>query len=472
MNASVSRFTRRPSVYRREQIPHLVSAQAQQGGLSVRSKRRIRISVRGLQFETFQDTLEQYPETMLGCPNRRLKYYDPVEKQFCLDRDPAIFDSILFYYQSNGILARPECIPESLFKEELEFFGIKTEEDDPIKKTSTTTKILGFMGTSPDDNCSQRAIKLRDNCWLMMEYPRLSLVGNIYGRISISVILLSVLVFCLETVPGLNCLGDITNNTDGKINETRISDNNTTNGSCQLTSSSNCTSLTQTICNVARIWFVIETVLVIFFFMEYLIRILTAPSRCKFVCSFFGLIDAAAIAPYFITIAVYGWRSEMYPQVTSFSVIKIIRLCRVLRVFKLSRYSDGLKLIGHAIKGTWRTLLSLMLCVLMAVILLSSFFFYAEEDSGVVDSILDSFYWAIITMTTVGYGDVVPKTIMGKLTASGCMVFGIVLLLILPLPVFVTHFSKLYEQHVGKKTRAQRNLKIGSPTLIEKLMAK
>lgn len=417
MNSSLRRFTPLPPKYKRLQTPHSSLAQVQYG-LALQTRRRIRINVRGFQFETFQDTLEQHPDTMLGCPSERNKFYDPVEKMYYLDRDPAIFDSILFYYQSNGILARPEFVPEDLFKEELEFFQIKTELDDASKRNSNSkvssspSNVQTFMEISPDDNCHQRVTKLRNNCWLIMEYPRLSLAGKILGRVSISAILLSVIVSCLETIPALNCFRDITNNTSGKSNNSDISDVETFNRSCHLIGSATCTTLVSTSVCHFRVWFVLETALVVFFLMEYLIRILTAPSRCRFVFSFFGLIDAFAIIPYLvIAAALYGSRSEMYPQVTSFSFLRIIRLCRVFRVFKLSRYSEGLKTVGKAFKGTWPALSSLMLCVFMAVIFFSSFFFYAEEHGHLVSSILDGFYWTVITMTTVGYGDVVPRAL-------------------------------------------------------------
>lgn len=116
--------------------------------------------------------------------------------------------------------------------------------------------------------------------------------------------------------------------------------------------------------------------------------------------------------------------------------------------------------------------MSLMLFVVMAVVVFSSFLFYAEGPQS-VSSILESFYWAFITMTTVGYGDIVPRTIMGKLTASACMVFGIVLLLILPVPVFVTHFNSLYVEQVSREKKLeQERLKIETPALVQKLISK
>lgn len=485
LNTSLALPKRTPETFRRLQAAPCDNLQLREGP---GAWRRIRINVRGFQFETFQATLEQFPETMLGCPTRRIEFYDPVKDQYCLDRDPAAFDFILFFYQSNGILSRPQTISKNAFSEELKFFGIaeqdeangkrsknSTTDDATEVSTSTTNQELEMEIARREDvsnpSCSHRGRTMRAKCWLMMEYPRSSLAGKIWGRISITVILLSVFAFCLETVPELNCPKDIINTTNREANQSNLSKSpqaiNDTG--YQMTSETVASLSNLQYCSSARVWFVIETSTVIFFFTEYLIRICTAPKRCNFILSFFGIVDMAAIAPYFITLAVYGWRTEMNLQVTSFSVLRIIRLCRVLRVFKLSRYSNGLQMVGKTFSDTWRTLSSLMMCVLMAVILFSSFLFYFEETET-VGSIVENFYWALITMTTVGYGDVVPKTLLGKLTASGCMVFGIVLLLILPLPVFVTHFCSLYEEEADKKKHNRQKGSLQSSTLLDKLM--
>lgn len=222
MNGSLRVPKRTPDRCRRFQLA------IPRDNLQVAQQRRVRINVRGFQFETFQATLEHFPDTMLGCPTRRIEFYDPVSDQYCLDRDPAAFDFILFFYQSNGILSRPETISKNAFSDELKFFGI-TEQDEAndgksakdVHEASTSSEnqelqLLTVKIPSHEDdlNCTKRAQNLRTKCWLVMEYPRSSLAGKIWGRISISVILLSVFAFCLETMPELNCPKDIMNKTN------------------------------------------------------------------------------------------------------------------------------------------------------------------------------------------------------------------------------------------------------------------
>ncbi|XP_068735687.1 potassium voltage-gated channel subfamily A member 1-like [Montipora capricornis] len=441
------------------------------------TKQRIRINVRGSMFETFQSTLEQFPNTTLGCPTKRKEFYDPIEKHYCLDRDPAVFDSILFYYQSGGILARPESIPQGLFNEELEFFGIHTATKDGTiwtkkckhemsnSKNSDGPSILKITG---NNNWEQRTVKFRKSLWLLMEYPKRSYAGKVWVKIFITVILLSVVAFSLETIPELNCSKNFTNN----INITLFGELNSAGELFYDNCQENCTDDARSpACHAAVVWFLVETSFVMFFLVEYLMRIFAAPNRCDFILSLFGLVDALAIAPYFITVALYGWRSEIYHQVTSFSVLRTIRLFRVVRVFKLSRYSDGLRIVGKAFKGTWRMLLALFLSVLMTIAVFASFIIYVEGH-GTVSTIMESSYFTVITMTTVGYGDVVPKTVIGKTLASACMLLGIILLFIMPLPVFVSHFNSLYEEHIIEEKRQQEIFARESPSLLEKLMAK
>ena len=439
------------------------------------TKRRIRINVRGIIFETFQATLEQFPDTLLGSPVKRLEFYDSISRYYFFDRDPAVFDSILFYYQSGGILARPESVPQSTFNGELEFFGIqpkqvgaagRTKNTDVTDLSNSANQLDGqnTLEITGNNNWEQRVLKLRQRLWLLMEYPQRSYAGKIWVRISISVIVLSVISFCLETIPQLSC------------SKTFTSGNNITalvrgldavgglkNENCRKNCTPNADTARFASCNAGVIWFVVETSFVLFFLIEYSIRIFSAPSRCNFILSLFGLVDAAAIAPYFVTVAVYGWRSEMFQHVTSFSVLRAVRLFRVLRVFKLSRYSEGLKIVGKTFRGTWRTLMALMLSVFMTIIVFTSFILYAE-DKDAVSSMMEGSYLTVITMTTVGYGDVVPQTVVGKLLATACMLQGIILLFIMPLPVFVTHFNSLYEEHIGEKRQQER--------LLDKLMAR
>ena len=218
-------------------------------------------------------------------------------------------------------------------------------------------------------------------------------------------------MFCLETVPELQIKHEKPYH-------------NTSNG--------------RTADQVVDYWFVTEGVFVAWFTLEYSVRLYSAPSLWKFVKSWMGILDVLAIFPFYLTLAL----EKRTNQVDSFAVIRAVRLIRVLRVFKLTRYSDAIKLLVNTIYSSLEQLRSLGFCFMVSVVIFSSAIFYVEGSPN-FSSIPDAFWWTVITMTSVGYGDVTPTTTIGKFVGSFCAMSGVVFFC-LPTPVLVSNFIKFY----------------------------
>ena len=224
---------------------------------------------------------------------------------------------------------------------------------------------------------------------------------------SVAVILVSLVTFCVETMPAYRIDPDTGEERDDPL----------------------------------PVFFAIESVCIAWFTVEYIWRLLIAPDSWAYVKGAMAIVDLIAILPYYIGLMVGSGAAS------SLAVVRILRLARVLRLLKLSRHSPGLQNMVACFAQTWREALMFCFMVVIAVVLISSLVYYCEEpeypETGFI-SIPDSFWYGTMTVTTVGYGDVYPTTVAGKVVASICMLFGIILLSI-PASIFIAEYMRLHE---------------------------
>lgn len=197
-------------------------------------------------------------------------------------------------------------------------------------------------------------------------------------------------------------------------------------------------------------FFVVETICICWFSLELLVRLLASPSKTAFFRNAMNLIDLVAIAPYFVALGTELARQGGVGQpAMSLAILRVIRLVRVFRVFKLSRHSTGLQILGQTLRASMRELGLLIFFLLIGVVLFSSAVYFAEAEDAATSftSIPQAFWWAVVTMTTVGYGDMAPVTVGGKLVGSLCAIAG-VLTISLPVPVIVSNFSYFYRREL------------------------
>ncbi|KAG5267467.1 hypothetical protein AALO_G00222100 [Alosa alosa] len=402
---------------------------------------RVVINISGLRFETQLKTLAQFPETLLGNPKKRMRYFDPLRNEYFFDRNRPSFDAILYYYQSGGRLRRPVNVPLDMFSEEIKFYELGVEAMEKFREDE------GFIREEErplPENEFQRQI------WLLFEHPESSGPARGIAIVSVMVILISIVIFCLETLPELK------EDPKGRF---------------------------QTIGNTTFFYkpniltdpfFIVETLCIIWFSFELIVRFFACPSKAAYFKNMMNTIDLVSIIPYFITLGteladdpgdIKAQEAKAGGEATSLAILRVIRLVRVFRIFKLSRHSKGLQILGQTLKASMRELGLLIFFLFIGVILFSSavYFAEAEEKESYFTSIPDAFWWAVVSMTTVGYGDMYPVTIGGKIVGSLCAIAG-VLTIALPVPVIVSNFNYFYHRETEGEEQAQL-LNVSNPNI-------
>ncbi len=172
-----------------------------------------------------------------------------------------------------------------------------------------------------------------------------------------------------------------------------------------------------------------EWTITILFTVEYLARLICVTRPWRYALSFYGIVDLLAVIPTYLSVFFVGSQSLL--------VIRTLRLVRVFRVFKLSHYLTETRVLMAALRETRARVTVFLVVVLTLVLIIGSTMYLIEggQPETQFTSIPRSVYWAIVTMTTVGYGDIAPTTVVGQSLAAGVMILGYAIIIV-PIGVF------------------------------------
>lgn len=165
-----------------------------------------------------------------------------------------------------------------------------------------------------------------------------------------------------------------------------------------------------------KVFTAFEWFFTILFTVEYALRLYCSRRPLRYALSFYGIVDLISILPTYLAL--------LFPEAHALIDVRILRLMRVFRIFKLTMYVAEFQTLGHALRASARKILVFLSVVFMVVLILGTLLYVVEGTEHGFTSIPTSIYWAISTITTVGYGDITPKTDLGRFIASVIMLMG------------------------------------------------
>ncbi|CAH1775618.1 unnamed protein product [Owenia fusiformis] len=408
---------------------------------------RVILNVGGIRHETYKATLKKIPATRLSRLTEALANYDPVLNEYFFDRHPGVFAQILNYYRT-GKLHYPTDVCGPLFEEELEFWGLDSNQVEPCcwmtytthRDTQETLTILDRLDLDTDKPSEEDIFKkfsleesyqsgdltcwqkVKPRIWALFDEPYSSMGAKIISVVSVFFIVVSIFSFCLKTHPDMRVpvIQNITMSLYG--NDSSI------------------WTLEKTGTEPHEAFFYIECICNAWFTFEIIIRFIVTFSRREFIKAPVNVIDFVATLSFYLDFLLTRLKKEN-------EILEFLSIIRILRLFKLTRHSPGLKILIHTFKASARELSLLIFFLVLGIVIFAALIFYAERIQYNKDndftSIPDGLWWAIVTMTTVGYGDMAPKTYVGMFVGSLCALTG-VLTIALPVPVIVSNFAMFY----------------------------
>ncbi|CAO4384164.1 unnamed protein product [Caenorhabditis nigoni] len=428
---------------------------------------RIVLNVGGVRHETYQATLKKIPATRLSRLTPTVSNFDPLLQEYFFDRHPAVFSMILNYYRT-GKLHYPTDVCGPLFEEELQYWGLDASDTEPCcwmqllhaKDTQETLAVLDRMDADHEDDPQLREqdimkkfgweedyfqgkrtrwMKIKPQVWSLFDEPYSSQAAKFIAGISVLFIFISIVSFCLKThqtfrLPVLT--GQNISMPGGYFQP----------------------SIDRISTEPLPIFGQIEMLCNIWFTLELIIRFIFCPSKMRFFKSPLNMIDLVATLSFYAD-AIMVRFVEDEPK----DVVEFLSMIRIFRLFKLTQHHQGLQILIHTFRASAKELILLVFFLILGIVIFAALVYYAEKmeanPNNQFQSIPLGLWWAICTMTTVGYGDMTPHTSFGRLVGSLCAVMG-VLTIALPVPVIVSNFAMFYSHNQARDKLPKRRRRV------------
>ncbi|RUS74076.1 hypothetical protein EGW08_018166, partial [Elysia chlorotica] len=342
--------------------------------------------------------------------------------EFFVERHAPSFVHILDYFQHGELHLPPDVCPY-VFKRELEHWGI-----DP---------------TVMSDCCQRRYLSFLDGELRSIS----SILHKLFSIVSSVVSLLHNILNSIVKTQTMSRTCSLTITCQFSYCDTQLAvmigmayDTGVETGSAASTTTT--TNLPQDVFAVEGWISQLELACIVYFTIEFFLRLVFCPNKLRFIFNFFTVVDILSVVSMYVVLVLHHLNSKTKYEATYVDVINCLQVVRVFRFFRLVKDVTGFRVLIFSVRTSWRELLLLLLYIVMLVSIFASLAYYCERKN--MGSILRAAWWAIVTMTTVGYGDIAPKTALGRVVGAACALSG-VLLIAVTVPVFVNNFLLFYE---------------------------
>ncbi|KAJ8260270.1 hypothetical protein GJAV_G00179030 [Gymnothorax javanicus] len=393
---------------------------------------KVIINVGGVRHETYKNSLKNLPGTRLALLAESVSDTEPDSvDEFFFDRDPGLFSCILNYYRT-GTLSFPPQTCGCLFEKELAFWGINETDMEPccwVSYCSHRDRIEALRKVETPDPEQQNRHQdqtCMSKMWALFNEPYSSKAAEVIAIVSLIFLLVAIASTCMSTHPVFR---------EFQVHEFSTYDllEDDTEGSAPL-----------------NVFFVLEAICVVWFTFEFLVRIICCPNKLLFLKNPLNTIDFVAILPFYFEL-----RPGVHLRTSSsmLGLVRVVRFLRLLHIFRMMPDVVCVQTLKHTLKASLGCCFIASVSLAVTSFMFGSIIFYTEglSDSDNIISIPDGAWWAVISLTTLGYGDIIPVSWLGKAVGGLCAVTG-VLALALPVPALVNNF-RIYHKLVAAKRK-------------------
>jgi potassium voltage-gated channel Shab-related subfamily B protein 2 len=396
--------------------------------------------------------------------------YSLKDNEFYFDRDPVNFNTILNYYRTEKLHYLDEICALN-YADDLKFWMVHeinmhiccvdkfhARRDTILTNIEKDNAVMGGGDEEIEEDFGDGYFApYQKAMWDLFEKPQSSFSAKVLSLISISLVLASLVGMCLNTFTWLQSV-----DAAGKpVDNQKLA--------------------------------MVEAICISYFTVEFLLRWAGSPQKWEFLKGKANIVDIAAIAPYYLTLffapkpdlvlrdldpisltTIDPLSTTLQPEEEEEGgfgnvgrVMQVFRIARIMRIFKLAKRSVGLQSIAHTVKTSWKDLGLLFMLVGMGQLVFGSLLYYIEgneEDTGFT-SIPQGMWWAVQTLTSLGYGDFPVQTVLGKLVGSMTAVCG-VLVMALHIPIVVDNFADYYSEQKKLEAKELREEEVAKEAVV------